>query len=147
LAEREGFEPPEPFGSTVFKTAAFDRSATSPDRRTSARVARMIPERFREVNFVATAPSRYTLSTAYTRRQVVQVFKWGNGLAVRLPASVVEALALEAGDRIRIRAAGKRTCEIERSPGTGELLAPPRRFRGRLPKDFRFDRIEANERR
>src|SRR5690606_32176079 len=30
LAEREGFEPPEPFGSTVFKTAAFDRSATSP---------------------------------------------------------------------------------------------------------------------
>ena len=30
MAEREGFEPPEPFGSTVFKTAAFDRSATSP---------------------------------------------------------------------------------------------------------------------
>ena len=30
LAEREGFEPPEPCGSTVFKTAAFDRSATSP---------------------------------------------------------------------------------------------------------------------
>ena len=25
-AEREGFEPPEPYGSTVFKTAAFDRS-------------------------------------------------------------------------------------------------------------------------
>jgi hypothetical protein len=30
VAEREGFEPPEPYGSTVFKTAAFDRSATSP---------------------------------------------------------------------------------------------------------------------
>ena len=30
LAEREGFEPPDPFGSTVFKTAAFGRSATSP---------------------------------------------------------------------------------------------------------------------
>ena len=30
LAEREGFEPPEGFPSTVFKTAAFDRSATSP---------------------------------------------------------------------------------------------------------------------
>jgi hypothetical protein len=27
-AEEEGFEPPEPCGSTVFKTAAFDRSAT-----------------------------------------------------------------------------------------------------------------------
>ncbi len=27
-AEEEGFEPPEPCSSTVFKTAAFDRSAT-----------------------------------------------------------------------------------------------------------------------
>ena len=32
LAERQGFEPWEGFPSTVFKTAAFDRSATSPWR-------------------------------------------------------------------------------------------------------------------
>ena len=30
LAEREGFEPPDLLQSTVFKTAAFDRSAISP---------------------------------------------------------------------------------------------------------------------
>ncbi len=30
VAEREGFEPPEPLGSTVFKTAAIDHSAISP---------------------------------------------------------------------------------------------------------------------
>ena len=30
LAEGEGFEPPEAFASTVFKTAAFDHSATPP---------------------------------------------------------------------------------------------------------------------
>ena len=30
MAESEGFEPPEPFGSTVFKTAAIDHSASSP---------------------------------------------------------------------------------------------------------------------
>ena len=29
-AESEGFEPPEPFSSTVFKTAAIDHSANSP---------------------------------------------------------------------------------------------------------------------
>ena len=29
-AEKEGFEPPEPYGSTVFKTAAIDHSAISP---------------------------------------------------------------------------------------------------------------------
>jgi hypothetical protein len=28
LAEEEGFEPPVPHGTTVFKTAAFDHSAT-----------------------------------------------------------------------------------------------------------------------
>ena len=31
MAEREGFEPPDPCGSTVFKTAAIDHSATSPN--------------------------------------------------------------------------------------------------------------------
>ena len=30
VAEREGFEPPDPLRSTVFKTAAIDHSATSP---------------------------------------------------------------------------------------------------------------------
>jgi hypothetical protein len=32
-AEREGFEPPEACTSTVFKTAAFDRSAISPAQK------------------------------------------------------------------------------------------------------------------
>ena len=30
IAEREGFEPPVPRSTTVFKTAAIDHSATSP---------------------------------------------------------------------------------------------------------------------
>ena len=30
LAEREGFEPPVPFSTSVFKTGAIDHSATSP---------------------------------------------------------------------------------------------------------------------
>jgi hypothetical protein len=34
VAEKEGFEPPDLLQSTVFKTAAFDRSAISPIRRT-----------------------------------------------------------------------------------------------------------------
>ena len=33
FAEREGFEPPEPLSSTVFKTAAIDHSALSPRNR------------------------------------------------------------------------------------------------------------------
>ena len=30
FAEREGFEPPVPFSTSVFKTGAIDHSATSP---------------------------------------------------------------------------------------------------------------------
>jgi antitoxin MazE len=77
----------------------------------------------------------------------MRVSKWGNSLAIRLPAAVVEALGLHEGDDVTLRAAGKRTLEIEKSPSDKELLARVRRFRGRLPKDFKFDRPEANERR
>ncbi|GMU68269.1 MAG: AbrB/MazE/SpoVT family DNA-binding domain-containing protein [Xanthomonadales bacterium] len=76
----------------------------------------------------------------------MQVSKWGNSLAIRLPAAVVEALELKEGDHIEIHAAGKRTFEIDKTPTTGELLARLRKFRGRLPKDFKFDRLEANDR-
>ena len=33
----------------------------------------------------------------------MQVAKWGNSLAVRLPAAVVEALKLKQGDQVQIR--------------------------------------------
>ncbi len=33
IAEREGFEPPVPLSTPVFKTGAFDHSAISPDAR------------------------------------------------------------------------------------------------------------------
>ena len=36
-AEREGFEPPEPLSSTVFKTAAIDHSAISPFSKSGAK--------------------------------------------------------------------------------------------------------------
>lgn len=77
----------------------------------------------------------------------MRVSKWGNSLAIRLPAAVVEALGLHEGDDVILRAVGKRTLEIERSPSAKELLARLRRFRGRLPNDFKFDHPEANERR
>jgi len=77
----------------------------------------------------------------------MQVCKWGNSLAIRLPAAVVQALGLKEGDSIEIHAAGKRAFEIEKAPGARELLARLRKFRGRLPRDFKIDRLEANERR
>jgi len=76
----------------------------------------------------------------------MQVSKWGNSLAVRLPAAVVEALELKAGDDIEIYVADARELAVSRKPGPQELLKRLRAFRGRLPADFKFDREEANAR-
>jgi antitoxin MazE len=83
----------------------------------------------------------------YIQELILRVSKWGNSLAIRLPAAVVEALDLREGDDVILHAAGKRTLETEKVPDINELLVRLRKYRGRLPKDFRFDRLEAHERR
>ena len=76
----------------------------------------------------------------------MQVSKWGNSLAIRLPASVVEALSLREGDDIEVIIASDRVFEIKKKPDREALLERLRRYRGKLPADFKFDREEANER-
>lgn len=76
----------------------------------------------------------------------MQVAKWGNSLAVRLPAVVVEALGLKEGDEVEIHVAGSKNFGVARKPMRSELLKRLRDFRGRLPADFKFDRDEANAR-
>jgi antitoxin MazE len=75
------------------------------------------------------------------------VAKWGNSLAIRLPQSVVDALKLREGDDIQVEITGARSFAIESKPSSAQLLARLRKLRGRLPEDFKFDRLEANERR
>lgn len=76
----------------------------------------------------------------------MQVSKWGNSLAVRLPATVVEALELKEGDDIEIHVAEARVFAVSRKAGAEQFLEHLKAFRGRLPADFKFDREEANER-
>jgi antitoxin MazE len=76
----------------------------------------------------------------------MRVAKWGNSLAVRLPSAVTEALGLKEGDDIEIEVAGARALELRAKPAPRELLARLRKYRGRLPAGFRFDRLEAHGR-
>jgi antitoxin MazE len=76
----------------------------------------------------------------------MQVAKWGNSLAIRIPAAVAEALGLKVGDEVEVHVAGARAFTLRRKPGREDLLKRLRAFRGRLPADFVFDRDEANER-
>ena len=77
----------------------------------------------------------------------MQVAKWGNSLAVRIPADVARALGLKEGDEVELRAldSGEVAVITERQRRAAAVerianLARP------LPKDFRFDRDELYER-
>jgi antitoxin MazE len=77
----------------------------------------------------------------------VQVSKWGNSLAVRIPADVARALGLKEGDDVELCALDDRqvavVTERQRRQAALDQL---RTFRGSLPADFKFDREEANAR-
>ena len=76
----------------------------------------------------------------------MQVAKWGNSLAIRLPAAVVDALDLKEGDQIEIRIAGAREFEVSRDRSKDRALAKLRELRRPLPAGFCFSRDEAHER-
>jgi antitoxin MazE len=76
----------------------------------------------------------------------MQVSKWGNSLAVRLPAAVVEALGLKEGDEIEISVAGKREFKVARDPSKERALKQLRQMKWRFPPDFKFNREEINAR-
>ena len=75
----------------------------------------------------------------------MQVAKWGNSLAVRLPSDLVRELGLKEGDQIDLvkdDGQGK----VRRLPRADEVLTGLRRFRGRLPAAERLSRDDAHER-
>jgi antitoxin MazE len=70
----------------------------------------------------------------------VQVAKWGNSLAVRLPAALVAALKLKAGDEIELRVAGEREFEVAPGMTKEKALRQIRDLQITFPRDFKFDR-------
>ena len=67
-------------------------------------------------------------------------------MAIRLPAVVVEALELKEGDEIEISVAGKREFRVARDRSREKALESLRRLARPLPRGFKFDREELNER-
>lgn len=74
----------------------------------------------------------------------MRVARWGNNLAVRLPAAIVEALGLKEGDNIEITIRPRSGSPAPSGADRDALLKRLRAFRGRLPADFKFDRDDAN---
>ena len=76
----------------------------------------------------------------------MQVSKWGNSLAIRLPAAIVQALELKEGDDIEIRVAGQRAFEVGRDESRRRAVENLRKLRRPFPKGFVFDRDDIYER-
>lgn len=76
----------------------------------------------------------------------MQVSKWGNSLAIRIPAKVAEVLSLREGDNVNIRVAGARDFVIERDMSRAQAVERLALMAEKLPEGWRFDRQEANER-
>ena len=77
----------------------------------------------------------------------MQVAKWGNSLAVRLPAKLVAELGLAEGDEIEVVRASPERLEIERKIRREEAIERLRKLRekyvGSLPAGYRFKRSDA----
>ncbi len=76
----------------------------------------------------------------------MQVAKWGNSLAVRLPKSLVDKLNLKPGDEISLTSADDRRLEVTKTVHKDAALARMRVRNFQMPADYSFDRDEANAR-
>jgi antitoxin MazE len=83
--------------------------------------------------------------------RLMQVAKWGNSLAVRLPATLVKELGLQVGDELKLKQAVRQKGQVSellvaKVPSKLEILAGVRELRTAMPQNFVFDREEANAR-
>lgn len=77
----------------------------------------------------------------------MQVAKWGNSLAVRLPAKLIAELGLSEGDEIEIVRASRERLEIERTEKREAVVEDLRKIRNtlrhKIPAGYRFKRSDA----
>ena len=81
----------------------------------------------------------------------MQVTKWGNNLAVRLPPTLVQELGISDGDELMMQPVPRveglpASVTVARQPGKLERLQAVRSLRAPWPVDFSFDRDAANAR-
>ncbi|MEI6419935.1 MAG: AbrB/MazE/SpoVT family DNA-binding domain-containing protein [Sphingomonadales bacterium] len=75
----------------------------------------------------------------------MQVSKWGNSLAIRIPADVVRALGLKEGDELDVTAIGDSKMAIKRRMTPAELAAHMASLKLQLPEGYKFNRDELYE--
>ena len=73
----------------------------------------------------------------------MQVSKWGNSLAIRIPNVVVQTLKLKEGDEVEVTVAGDRELVLKRDGRREKALETIRQLARPFPAGWRFDREDA----
>jgi antitoxin MazE len=76
----------------------------------------------------------------------MQISKWGNSLAVRLPKKLVEKLGIAEGDGVDVTSEDAQTIVISKSDGKGDFLIKLRLLQKPKPEGFVWNRDDANSR-
>ena len=76
----------------------------------------------------------------------MKIAKWGNSLAVRIPAEVAEKLKLLAGQEVQLRVTGEHKFQVSRDRRREEAIEKLRKLRFTVPDDYKFDRSEIYDR-
>lgn len=79
----------------------------------------------------------------------MKVARWGNSLAIRIPADVAMAMGLKEGDEVKVTAKQDDQLEVEKDPEREKAL---RRLdelakKAKFPPGWKFDREEIYEER
>lgn len=82
----------------------------------------------------------------YIRRWCLKFAKWGNSIAVRIPAKVVAKLGISPNDDADIRVTGEHSFEVTRDRRREDAIEQLRKLQFVLPDDYVFDREELHER-
>ncbi len=76
----------------------------------------------------------------------MKLAKWGNSLAVRIPAEVVAKLGIAPNEEVRIKITGEHSFEITRDRRREDAIEAIRRLAVPLPPGYKFNREDLYDR-
>ena len=77
-----------------------------------------------------------------TETAILKFAKWGNSLAIRIPAHGAEKLGFRPGESAQFAITKDNKLQISRDRSREEAIAKMRALRVVVPGDFKFDRDE-----
>src|SRR5208337_2883379 len=106
----------------------------------------MSPPKFRSPERRPISESKWIYNRQVDTEVAVKLAKWGNSLAVRIPAEVVAKLGFSPDQEVEIKVTGEHSFEVMRDRRREEAIEKMRKLRFVVPEDYVFNRDEIYDR-